>query len=356
MISRYVRSGVRGPEPASTSFLLRRRRLPFRFLHVLPEHIKSVAHPVLRHRILRNFNAEADRVTTDDIITTLLDWVEVDDTDPDTKTDGSCSRLTRFGREMMDNRRSKQPFQAESYLAPETLVQLSTLELRARMIVEEYGPDHTHHHTRGCRSNSSNTGNTFRETISNTSTGGVCPFGSANHQTIRTGDDARRVDSYGLFGFHAIRFVGHEEGVGWNTIRKSTGRSGPSTTTPPQFPPPWRGCPFSSRTGIWCGTVRGDPRLQHLHPKFERSMEEHRLDTQMERSPTKQTWKGVEHMLSLTRNRSLIILVSDFLQDEDSIRNSIARIRHHKRPDVHTNPRRIRVDTRHRRLNDVRRA
>ncbi|MEQ8843522.1 MAG: AAA family ATPase [Phycisphaerales bacterium] len=36
------------------------------------DHVKSVAQPVLRHRILTNFNAEADRITTDAIVEDLL--------------------------------------------------------------------------------------------------------------------------------------------------------------------------------------------------------------------------------------------------------------------------------------------
>ncbi len=46
--------------------------------HVTPEHIKAVAHPVLRHRIITNFNAEADGVTTDGVITTLLKEIPVE--------------------------------------------------------------------------------------------------------------------------------------------------------------------------------------------------------------------------------------------------------------------------------------
>ena len=42
------------------------------------EHVKAVARPVLRHRILTNFNAEADRVTTDAIIDDLLESTPVD--------------------------------------------------------------------------------------------------------------------------------------------------------------------------------------------------------------------------------------------------------------------------------------
>jgi MoxR-like ATPase len=40
--------------------------------HVTPDHIKSVAKPVLRHRLITNFNAEADGITSDDIIDALI--------------------------------------------------------------------------------------------------------------------------------------------------------------------------------------------------------------------------------------------------------------------------------------------
>ena len=46
--------------------------------HVTPDHIRAIAKPVLRHRILTNFSAEADRVTTDGIIDDLLARVPVD--------------------------------------------------------------------------------------------------------------------------------------------------------------------------------------------------------------------------------------------------------------------------------------
>jgi len=41
--------------------------------------VRAVAHPVLRHRILTNFNAEADQVTPDSIIESLLNSVPVTD-------------------------------------------------------------------------------------------------------------------------------------------------------------------------------------------------------------------------------------------------------------------------------------
>jgi len=52
--------------------------------HVMPQHIRSVALPVIRHRIITNFNAEADGVTTDDIVKTLLGEIRVEGTDEKT--------------------------------------------------------------------------------------------------------------------------------------------------------------------------------------------------------------------------------------------------------------------------------
>ncbi|MCI0676244.1 MAG: MoxR family ATPase [Phycisphaerales bacterium] len=49
--------------------------------HVMPEHIQAIALPVMRHRIITNFNAEADGVTTDDIVNTLLKDTRVDTSD-----------------------------------------------------------------------------------------------------------------------------------------------------------------------------------------------------------------------------------------------------------------------------------
>jgi MoxR-like ATPase len=39
------------------------------------EDVRAVAFPVLRHRLVTNFHAEADGVTTDDLVTRLLDAV-----------------------------------------------------------------------------------------------------------------------------------------------------------------------------------------------------------------------------------------------------------------------------------------
>ncbi len=51
---------------------------------VNPSHVREVLLPVLRHRILLNFNAESDGVTTDTIIRELVDHVSPSDTDPGT--------------------------------------------------------------------------------------------------------------------------------------------------------------------------------------------------------------------------------------------------------------------------------
>jgi MoxR-like ATPase len=45
--------------------------------YVTPEDVQSVAHDTLRHRILLSFEAEAEGLTSDDIITTLIRRVPV---------------------------------------------------------------------------------------------------------------------------------------------------------------------------------------------------------------------------------------------------------------------------------------
>jgi MoxR-like ATPase len=53
--------------------------------HVTPAHVKAVAKPVLRHRLLMNFNAEADQVTSDDVIDELLAQIPVEGLTPSEK-------------------------------------------------------------------------------------------------------------------------------------------------------------------------------------------------------------------------------------------------------------------------------
>ncbi|MCE9589998.1 MAG: MoxR family ATPase [Planctomycetes bacterium] len=46
--------------------------------HVNPDDIRTAAHAVLRHRLITNYNAEADGITSDDLIDKLLAWVATD--------------------------------------------------------------------------------------------------------------------------------------------------------------------------------------------------------------------------------------------------------------------------------------
>jgi len=47
--------------------------------HVRPAHLQAVALPILRHRIITNFNAEADGITSDRIVESLLAEIPIDD-------------------------------------------------------------------------------------------------------------------------------------------------------------------------------------------------------------------------------------------------------------------------------------
>ena len=53
--------------------------------HVTIDDIQAVAHPVLRHRLITNFNAEADGIGVDDLVDRLLAAVHVDDADDSTR-------------------------------------------------------------------------------------------------------------------------------------------------------------------------------------------------------------------------------------------------------------------------------
>lgn len=73
-----------GAGPRASQFLVlaaKARAILSGNTHVMPEHIRDVALPVMRHRIITNFNAEADGVTSDDIITELVKLTPVDAAD-----------------------------------------------------------------------------------------------------------------------------------------------------------------------------------------------------------------------------------------------------------------------------------
>jgi len=60
--------------------------------HATPEDISAVAAPVLRHRLILNFNAEADNVTPDDLIEQLIEATDVGGAD-----DPQAQRVLRRG-------------------------------------------------------------------------------------------------------------------------------------------------------------------------------------------------------------------------------------------------------------------
>lgn len=72
----FVRDYVSwGAGPRASQFLViagKARALLRGRYHVTIEDIQSVSHPVLRHRIVTNFNAEADAVTSDQLVDRLL--------------------------------------------------------------------------------------------------------------------------------------------------------------------------------------------------------------------------------------------------------------------------------------------
>ena len=81
---RIVRDYVAwGAGPRASQFLIlaaKAKALMSGHTHVLPEHMQAIALPVLRHRIVTNFNAEADGVTSEAIVQKLLDETPIDPT------------------------------------------------------------------------------------------------------------------------------------------------------------------------------------------------------------------------------------------------------------------------------------
>jgi len=76
VVTDYVSWGA-GPRASQNLVLAGKARAILRGrFHVSAEDIREVARPVLRHRILTNFNAEADGVRSDEIIGTLLEEIE----------------------------------------------------------------------------------------------------------------------------------------------------------------------------------------------------------------------------------------------------------------------------------------
>ncbi|HEU4561345.1 MAG TPA: MoxR family ATPase, partial [Longimicrobium sp.] len=75
-VKRWIRWGA-GPRAGQALILGAKARalLAGRF-HVTPDDVRRVALPVLRHRVLVNFHAEAEGISTDDVVARLLQAVE----------------------------------------------------------------------------------------------------------------------------------------------------------------------------------------------------------------------------------------------------------------------------------------
>jgi len=79
MVTKYVRWGA-GPRASQYLVLAAKARAALYGRYCVgTDDIRAVAAPVLRHRILTNFNAEADGVTTDAIVEHLLERTPVDE-------------------------------------------------------------------------------------------------------------------------------------------------------------------------------------------------------------------------------------------------------------------------------------
>jgi MoxR-like ATPase len=76
-IRKYVSWGA---GPRASQFLVlaaKARAMLHGRLHVAEDDVQAVAKPVLRHRIVTNFDAEADGLTPDDIIDRLTEAIPV---------------------------------------------------------------------------------------------------------------------------------------------------------------------------------------------------------------------------------------------------------------------------------------
>jgi MoxR-like ATPase len=67
-----------GAGPRASQFLIlggKARAILHGRLHVTTDDIREVAYPVLRHRLMTTFNADAEGISTDDVIKRLIDAV-----------------------------------------------------------------------------------------------------------------------------------------------------------------------------------------------------------------------------------------------------------------------------------------
>jgi MoxR-like ATPase len=73
-VKKYVNFGASVRAAQFIVLASKARALMKRRYHVTYEDVRALVTPVLRHRILLNFHAESDRLTSDDILRRLLEW------------------------------------------------------------------------------------------------------------------------------------------------------------------------------------------------------------------------------------------------------------------------------------------
>jgi uncharacterized protein (DUF58 family) len=221
-------------------------------------------------------------------------------------------------------------FQTESYLAPETLVQLSTLELRARMIVEGIrSGSHTSPHQ-----GMSVEFKQHRQYVPGDDLKHLDwrVYARSDRPTIKQYEQETTLDVSLLVDCSAsMRFGSLKMKKGWGGTRSNTNErvwTKYDHATAVSAAISWMSLQQSDRVGLnlFAEDLVTSTSTRSTNDQWRRiittlSSEPVDNGTEIERS--------VEHALSMIKNRSLIIIISDFLQDPDEIRNSIARIRHH---------------------------
>ena len=75
MARKYVRFGASPRGVQSLVLGAKVHALMSDRVHVSCDDIRAVTLAALRHRVLLNFDAEAERIETDQILQTILDWV-----------------------------------------------------------------------------------------------------------------------------------------------------------------------------------------------------------------------------------------------------------------------------------------
>jgi hypothetical protein len=140
--------------------------------HVSVKDIQALARPVLRHRVIPNFYAESEGITSDDLVEQLLEAVPC--------PRAGCSAMA-------------EPTPARTALPRSGVIaRLGTIELKARTIVEGFLSGCTAARSRGSASSSPSTGSTCPATTSQTLDWKVYARSrSALRQEVRGGNQPR---------------------------------------------------------------------------------------------------------------------------------------------------------------------